>query len=293
VHDIPLLISVGQRFAVNPDPGLAAVATLRRWPILDLNVPPGVPTIGGREVGDLVRLAIHKELFPYARFDIAGVENIPDEGGFILASNHRSYFDTVAIALVVVAKGRPTRFLGKAEIFDAPLVGWVARALGGIRVDRAGSSAASALTEAERVLAAGEGLVILPQGTIPRGEAFFDPVLKGKTGVARLAAATGASVVPVGVWGTEEVWPRSSRVPNIVNLFSPPKVTIRVGMPVKGLRRGPKDAVADTEKIMGAIAALLPDRARQADRPSEEELAKTYPAGRTGEERARGVSPRA
>lgn len=290
VYDVPLLACVGHRMAVNPDALLAAVAAVRRWPVIHLNVPPGVPTLFGVEPAQVARLVLRKEMFPYARFDIAGVENIPDEGPFILASNHRSYFDSVAIALVASASGRPARFLGKAEIFDAPLIGWVARAAGGIRVDRAGN-AASALTEGERVLAAGEGLVLLPQGTIPRGEAFFDPVLRGKTGVARLAAATGAPVVPVGLWGTEDVWPRSSRIPRIANVLKPPKVTIRVGTAVEGLRLGPDDAVADTETVMSAIAALLPERSR-AGAPTEEDLAKTYPAGRRGEERARGVSSR-
>jgi putative phosphoserine phosphatase/1-acylglycerol-3-phosphate O-acyltransferase len=291
VYDVPLLASVGHRSAVNPDPFLTALAMLRRWPIVDLNVPPGIPTVFGVEPAQVVQFLLHKEMFPYARFDIDGVENIPDEGPFILASNHRSYFDSVAIALVVAAKGRPVRFLGKAEIFDAPLLGWVARALGGIRVDRAGA-AASALDEAERVLAAGEGVVILPQGTIPRGEAFFDPVLHGKTGVARLAAATGAPVVPLGVWNTEDVWPRSSRIPRVANVLNPPQVTVRVGVPVEGLLRG-SDAAADTETVMSAIAALLPERGRRPGGPSDEELAKTYPAGKRGEERARGVSPRA
>ena len=48
----------------------------------------------------------------------------------------------------------------------------------------------------------------MPEGTIPRGPAFFDPELKGRWGAARLAAMTGAPVIPVGMWGTEQVWPR-------------------------------------------------------------------------------------
>ena len=73
---------------------------------------------------------------------------------------------------------------------------------------------------------------MLPQGTIPRGRDFFDPVLHGKTGTARLAASTGATVVPVGLWGTEKVWPRSARVPDFTLVRHPPKVTVRVGRPV-------------------------------------------------------------
>jgi putative phosphoserine phosphatase/1-acylglycerol-3-phosphate O-acyltransferase len=285
-----MLSAVGHPTAVNPDLALHALATVRRWPVLHLDVPPGVPTLAGVEAFAVAKRVIRPELFPYARFDIAGTENIPDSGPFILVANHRSYFDVAALALVVRKKGRPTRFLGKKELFDAPVVGHVARALGGIPVARAGDAAGS-LGPAERVLRAGEGLVVLPQGTIPRGKAFFDPELRGKTGAARLAASTGALVIPVGVWNTEAVWPRSSSLPNVVNVLSPPTVRVRVGVPVEGLGLGPDDAVADTERLMAAIAALLPAEARDVREPTPEDLARTYPKGQVGEERAVGLAP--
>jgi putative phosphoserine phosphatase/1-acylglycerol-3-phosphate O-acyltransferase len=257
---------------------------------MHLNSPPGVVTVLGAEAFDFAKRAVRPELFPYARFDLEGIEHIPDTGPFLLVSNHRSYFDVAAIALVVARKGRRTRFLGKKELFDAPVVGQIARALGGIPVERQGDGAAS-LAAAERVLDAGEGLVVLPQGTIPRGHAFFDPVLHAKTGAARLAAATGAPVVPVGLWNTESVWPRSSKLPNITHVMSPPRVQVRVGPLVSdlGLRRG--DAKRDTESIMAAVAALLPDEAAAAHEPTADELRRTYPAGHFGEERAVGVDP--
>ena len=288
INDLPLLGAVGNPRAVNPDVPLHAAALFRRWPILHLDVPPGVPTLAGVEPFDVGKLFVRAELFPYAGFDIEGVERIPDDGPFILVSNHRSYFDVAALALVIARKGRPVRFLGKKEVFDAPVVGQIARALGGIPVERAGAAAAS-LSSAEAVLEAGEGLAILPQGTIPRGRAFFDPVLRGKTGAARLAARTGAPVVPVGLWNTESVWPRSGRIPRITNVLSPPLVTLRVGVPIPDLRLGPADAVADTERIMDAISALLPLESREQHEPTEEELALTYPRGKFGEERAVGV----
>jgi putative phosphoserine phosphatase/1-acylglycerol-3-phosphate O-acyltransferase len=290
INDLPLLSAVGNPRAVNPDLALHAVASIRRWPIIHLEVPPGVPTLAGLEAFDLTRLLLRPELFPFARFDIEGIDNIPDSDPFILASNHRSYFDVAALALVVARKGRPTRFLAKAELFEPPLVGHLARALGGIPVERAGS-AASALVPAERVLRAGEGLVILPEGTIPRGEEFFDPVLHGKTGAARLAAATGAAVVPVGLWNTEAIWPRSARLPRLTRVLGPPTVTVRVGPPVAGLGRRHNGAVADTRRIMAAIAALLPDEARTTRQPRKEELSRSYPPGKTGEERVIGLSP--
>lgn len=275
VFDLPLLASVGMPHAVNPDPRLNLVATLRRWPIEYWDRPRGVPSLLGAEPYHLVRHFFRPETFPYARFDIKGLAHIPRRGPVLVASNHRSYFDFVALAVVAAKLGRPVRFLAKREMFDIPLLGWVTTALGGIAVDR-GSGAAEPLQLAEAALRAGEVVVVLPQGTIPRGEAFFDPVLHGRTGTARLAAATGAPVVPVGLWGTEAVWPRSSRVPDIGAVRRPPTVRIEIGEPV---RLGLQDAVADTAALMTAIADLLPADARVLHEPSAEELAKTFPPG--------------
>lgn len=272
-YDIPLLSSVGFPHAVNPDPSLLVVATARRWPVEHWDRPPGVPSLAGLEPYHLLRPFVRPEAFPYARFDVAGIEHVPGRGPVLLAANHRSYFDVAALAVVAARLGRPVRFLGKRELFDAPLLGWVARALGGIPVDR-GSGSERPLRQAEAALRAGEVVIVLPQGTIPRGPAFFDPVLHGRTGVARLAAATGAPVVPIGLWGTERVWPRSSRLPEVAGLRHPPTVRVRVGEPVP---RGLSDPVADTEAVMQAIARLLPPEAAARRRPSGAELARTYP----------------
>jgi putative phosphoserine phosphatase / 1-acylglycerol-3-phosphate O-acyltransferase len=274
IYDVPLLSAVRYPTAVNPDPRLAAYALVRRWPVLHLDVPPGVPKLGGLEPFDVVRLFTRPEFFPYARFDIAGVEHVPDHGPAIIVANHRSYFDTAAIGVTLVQAGRSPRFLGKKEVFDAPVGGQLARALGGIRVDR-GSGSREPLREAARALAAGDLVVLMPQGTIPRGLDFFDPELKGRSGAARLMAMTHAPVIPIGLWGTERVWPRSSRLPNLTNVTSPPLVTVRVGRPVTGLTG--ENAAADTATIMEAIMALLPDEARTRHEPTEEELARTRP----------------
>jgi putative phosphoserine phosphatase/1-acylglycerol-3-phosphate O-acyltransferase len=273
IFDVPLLSSVGYPHAVNPDPSLTVVATARRWPVEHWDRPPGVPSVLGLEPYHLLRPFVRTLSFPYARFDMAGLENVPARGPVLLASNHRSYFDVAALALVARGIGRPVRFLGKKEIFDAPVVGMIARAIGGIPVDR-GSGSGQPLRAAESALKAGEVVIVLPQGTIPRGHDFFEPVLHGKTGTARRAASTGAAVVPVGLWGTEKVWPRSSRVPDFTLVRNPPKVTVRVGRP---LSLSLTDARADTETIMGAISALLPAEARVRREPTPEELARTKP----------------
>ncbi|HXQ44484.1 MAG TPA: HAD-IB family hydrolase [Acidimicrobiales bacterium] len=275
VFDVPLLRAVGHPHAVNPDRRLRAVATAAHWPIEHWDRPPGVPKMAGLEPYHLLRPFVRPEAFPYARFDIAGIENIPVRGPALLASNHRSYFDVVALAIIAARLGRPVRFLAKRELFDAPVVGPLARALGGISVDR-GSGSGQPLRDAQRALEAGELVVILPQGTIPRGEAFFDPVLRAKTGTARLAAMTGVPVVPIGVWGTERVWPRSARFPTMTTITNPPAIRIRVGPAVK---LGLEDAVADSAAIMAAITALLPEEASAVARPTDEEIARTFPPG--------------
>ncbi|HUC04346.1 MAG TPA: HAD-IB family hydrolase [Acidimicrobiales bacterium] len=273
VFDVPLLSSVGYPHAVNPDPSLTVIATGRRWPVEHWDRPPGVPSVLGLEPYHMLRPVIRPMTFPYARFDIAGIERIPRHGPVLLAANHRSYFDVAALALVARDLKRPVRFLAKREIFDAAVVGQLARAIGGISVDR-GSGSDRPLRAAESALKAGEVVIVLPQGTIPRGEAFFEPELKGKTGTARLAASTGAAVVPIGIWGTEAVWARSSRLPDFTLVRHPPQVTVRVGHPIP---LSLTDAVADTQTIMTAISALLPPESRTRRVPTPEELARTKP----------------
>src|SRR3954454_2167836 len=135
------------------------------------------------------------------------------------------------MGLALSKRGRPVRFLGKKEVFDAPVIGPLAKAFGGIRVDR-GTGSDEPLLAAADALRGGQLVALMPQGTIPRGPAFFDPVLTGRWGAARLAQMTGVPVVPVGLWGTERVWPRSSRLPNITNVTNPPLVSVHVGRPI-------------------------------------------------------------
>jgi putative phosphoserine phosphatase/1-acylglycerol-3-phosphate O-acyltransferase len=92
IFDAPLLEAVGQPAAVNPDPRLTMYAVARRWPIVHFDVSPGVLKIPvvGIELQRFVLEALRSTWFPCARFDIAGVENIPRNGPAILVGNHRS-----------------------------------------------------------------------------------------------------------------------------------------------------------------------------------------------------------
>ncbi len=277
-YDAPLLAGVGTAVAVNPDARLAALARLRGWPIRHFDLPEGVPKFAGRELQEWTRFLQRPELLSNVRLDIAGVEKIPREGAVIAVFNHRSYFDSAVVGTVLAQTGRSFRFLGKKEVFDAPLIGVFSRMAGGIRVNRS-SGSDDPLEAAVKVLRAGEAIALAPEGTIPRGPAFFATELRGRWGAARLAAATGAPVVPIGLWGTEKVWPRNSRLPRLT-FAEPPEIRVRVGDPVPLRYRSTE---SDTKKIMAALMDLLPPEARVAKHPTAEELAATYPPGYRGD----------
>ena len=200
--------------------------------MLHLDVPAGIPKLP--VLGIEPQQILHgprsaSSSCPYARFDIDGTENIPEDGPAIIVGNHRSYFDPMAIGMTLAKRGRPVRFLGKKEVFDAPLVGPAAAGHGRhprrprhrLRRAAAGGGRRPRRRPARRPHAR--------RARSPAVPAFFDPVLKGRWGAARLAAMTGAPVIPVGLWGTEKVWPRSSQAPNVLNVLDPPTIRIRVG----------------------------------------------------------------
>ena len=281
IYDTPLLSAVGHAVAVNPDPRMMVMATTRRWPIVHLDVPPGVAKIPvlNVELQRLVMTMARPEFMPFVNFDISGIDNFPAAGGALIVGNHRSYFDVAAMGIVVARSGRPVRFLGKREVFKAPVIGQIASAMGGIPVDR-GTGSDEPLRAAAAALDAGELVAMMPQGTIPRGPAFFDPELKGRWGAARLAAMTKVPVIPIGLWGTEKVWPRSARLPNVLNVLNPPTVRVQVG-PAVPLKY--RNADADTRRIMSALVDLLPAEAREHRQPTPAELAGAYPPGYRGD----------
>ena len=145
---------------------------------------------------------------------VEGAEHVPDEGPAILASNHLSYADWLFMPLTL---SRRVTFVAKAEYFTGKgLKGWLQRGFfsgaGQVPIDRSsGSAAEGALMSAKKVLGNGELFGIYPEGTrSPDGRLY-----KGKTGVARLALASGAPVLPVAPSDagsrTPKRWPRQPR----------------------------------------------------------------------------------
>jgi 1-acyl-sn-glycerol-3-phosphate acyltransferase len=135
---------------------------------------------------------------------VEGAENIPKQGGAIIASNHLAVIDD---ALLPLSSPRMIHFMGKAEYFNGKGIKgrfkkWWFTSVGVFPVDRSGGSKAlGALETARHVLEAGNIFGIHPEGTrSPDGRLF-----RGHTGVARLAYETGAPIIPTAIIGSREL----------------------------------------------------------------------------------------
>ncbi len=179
-----------------------------------------------------------------------GHRSVPRWGAVIVAFNHPSFLDA---PLVSASISRPLHYLGKEVVFGGAVRSFVLRHLAGqIRLSDAGSNA-GALMDAIAVLELGRAVALAPEGT----RSHDGEIQRGRTGVARLAYATGAPIYPVAVGGTYEAWPRSRRIPR---LFAPTSVT--VGDPIVVERDtaaydDPRRCRMLTDEVMGAIAAQL------------------------------------
>jgi 1-acyl-sn-glycerol-3-phosphate acyltransferase len=134
------------------------------------------------------------------RLLVDNAEGIPADGAALLACNHISYLDPIMLGLAVEQRGRLPRFMAKRELFEVPVFGAMLRQMRHVPVDRTGA-AALALDEGVRRLEQGYLLGVFPEATI---RATFDPA-NGKTGAARLALASGAPLIPVGLWGGQAI----------------------------------------------------------------------------------------
>ena len=192
--------------------------------------------------------------------DWRGMEHIPSAGGVVLAANHTSYFDPLAVAHFIVDAGRAPRFLGKAEIVAMPVLGRLFQAAGQIPVYRGTASAANAYRDGISALVAGEAVALYPEGTTTL-EPDFWPMI-GKTGAARMALTTGVPVIPIAQWGPHEVIPEKTKFS--IHLFPRKTMRVRAGAAVNldDLRgRELTSEVLDdaTERIMSAITSILED----------------------------------
>lgn len=194
---------------------------------------------------------------------------IPATGGCVLAANHVSHLDPLTFSHFVYAQGRVPRFLAKASLFDIPGVRRLLRDAGQIPVYRLTADAQAALEPAVAAVEAGEALVVYPEGTLTRQPEMWP--MRGKTGAARVALTAGVAVVPIAQWGAQDILFPYARWPHLL-----PRKTVwcKAGDPVdleefRGVPLTPTVLHEATERIMGAITALLAD-IRQEEPPAGE-----------------------
>ncbi len=191
------------------------------------------------------------------RHEWSGQDHFPASGGMIVAANHLSYADVLALCLYVYRAGRYPVFLAKESLFRIKVIGTVVRGAGQLPVYRGQSDAALVLRDAEQGVRNGACVVFYPEGTVTRDPDLW-PMLS-KTGIARLALATGAPVIPLASWGAQDVLPYGSFKPHII-----PRrlVKIAAGPPVDlsefaDLPIDNQTMRAATDKVMAEVTQLL------------------------------------
>lgn len=190
---------------------------------------------------------------------------IPAEGGCIVVTNHVTKIDPLTVAHVLYNHGRLPRYLAKDGLFRAKVLGWFMRDAGQIPVQRLTADAVGAFDAAVAAVNDGECIVVYPEGTITRDPNLWP--MRGKSGAARIALATGAPVIPIGHWGEQEILKPYAKRPDV---FPRKQVHAKVGDPVPLddlLDQKPTAAVVQqaTDRIMAALTGLVEDlRGEQA-----------------------------
>ncbi|TIC82801.1 lysophospholipid acyltransferase family protein [Nocardioides sp. GY 10127] len=177
---------------------------------------------------------------------MTGTENVPREGGVLLAYNHIGYVDFIYGGLAANPSGRLVRFMAKKEIFDHPVGGPLMRSFHHIEVDRAEGQ--GSYLKAVDYLRRGEAVGIFPEATISRS---FE-LKEFKSGAVRIAASAGVPVVPVILWGTQRMLTKGHPKD-----FSRGKsIHIMVG---EALHPSGEDPEAENVQLQERMAAMLTD----------------------------------
>jgi 1-acyl-sn-glycerol-3-phosphate acyltransferase len=183
------------------------------------------------------------------RTRVSGAHHVPLEGPGILAFNHISVLDGPCVAIETAwRRRRATRFLVAAELFQVPVSGWFLRSYRQIPIRR-GERDAGALDEAIATIRGGALAGIAPEGAVNPDP---DHLQRVRSGIARIALATAAPVIPVGIWGTHRRWPKGRR-----NWGRPlrPRLGIAFGEPMepKGDVGGRDDVDAFLDDVRGRL----------------------------------------
>jgi 1-acyl-sn-glycerol-3-phosphate acyltransferase len=198
----------------------------------------GKQTVGVRLLRGIL-LSLMRVLF---RIEHYGWESIPSEGPLILVANHVTYFDPPWISVRIY---RTMRIMTWDKLFVPP-AGWILQWFGAFPVSLSNPES-SAYRIALRVLKNGGALMIFPEG----GRSPDGSLMPFKAGAARLALRTGATIVPVAVWGGEKVWSKKMILPR------PAKVRVYYLPPIRK-EQFPESA----DELIGQVREAILSRLR-------------------------------
>lgn len=188
----------------------------------------------------------------------SGGELVPKEGPVILAPNHTSFLDPAAGSCAV---RRPVHYLAGAKLFKNPFFGWLLGKWGAVPVDLGRSADRAGYEAALRLLQRGNVVCIYPEGTRSDDGKLHEL----KMGVARLALATGAAVVPVAITGAHRAWPRDRKLPRPFV-----RITTRVLPPIHPRDvKTPAERRAESERILSELAAAIRSGTGEAPPPPD------------------------
>jgi 1-acyl-sn-glycerol-3-phosphate acyltransferase len=190
-----------------------------------------------------VRLLLRPVLRTWLRLRVEGLEHLPSEGAVIVASTHQSHADSVALG---VAIRRPMYFLGDRRLTAMPLLGPLLPKLGMVSLRR-GEADVAAMQTMRALLDDDHGIAVYPEGSRSRD----GRVHRLRSGVARLAAETGAPVVPVAVAGIHAVWPIGTS-PRLRG----GRVTVRFGRAMAAPEDDPRSRRVFNDRLHHTLAAL-------------------------------------
>lgn len=182
-----------------------------------------------------------------------GADNVPDDGGAIVASNHASWFDPVFLGAAI---DRPIRWMAKADLFRHPVTSFFFKKAGQIKVDRVSGGNQAAVDRSVELVRSGRLVGIFPEGT----RSIDGSLRRGRTGVARVAIRSGRPVVPVAM-NSYDVLPKHATVPHLDH-----PLVVQIGEPLvydpDVYDEGDRDVCRKvTDEVMGEVGRLL-ERAR-------------------------------
>jgi 1-acyl-sn-glycerol-3-phosphate acyltransferase len=184
----------------------------------------------------------------FFRLHVIHRERMINHGPVILAANHQSFLDPPLAGSV---SDRGIYFLARKSLLDSPVLGWLLPKLNVIPVDSEGGRDRTALKALIRILRAGEGTLVFPEGA----RSLDGNLQPAQPGLGLVIAKTLAPVVPMRIFGAYEAWPIHEKWPR------PGRVTIVVGEPIyftpQDLEGGGKDLYQRlSQRVMDSIAAL-------------------------------------